>query len=58
MTKKTTIKVQTIVDIFSELSIRQAGKLIKAVAAYNAEKEYDEYLDEYLKPVFLLLINQ
>lgn len=58
MANKKTIKVQTIVDVFSDLSVRQAGKLIKAVAAYNAEKEYEEYLDEYLKPIFLLLVNQ
>lgn len=56
MAEKKTIKLDTISDVFMELSIKQAGKLIKAIAAYNYGQNYSTYLDEYLRPIFLLLI--
>lgn len=58
MANRKTVKLETVVDVFSELSIRQAGKLIKAIAAYNAKQEYESFLDEYLKPIFLVIVKQ
>lgn len=56
MAEKKTIKLDTISEIFLRLSIKQAGKLIKAIAAYNYGQNPETYLDEYLRPIFILLI--
>lgn len=51
------INKEVLVEFISRLTIKQTGKLFKALAAYLEGEEYEQYLNEQNYPTFVLLVN-
>ena len=58
--EKTTLKrinKEVLVEFISRLSVKQTGKLFKALAAYIEGDNYEQYLNEHTYATFVLLVN-
>ena len=48
---------EVLAEFISHLTVKQTGKLFKAVVAYVQGEDYEQYLNENTKATFVLLVN-